>query len=140
VLRRVREVLLVLVPLGLSVLWTVAASVLLSLPFNFANVVVLPLQFGLGVAGAIHLVTRERQGVAAGAALETSTPRAVLFSGLTTVGSFGTIALSAHPGTASMGILLTIAIGLTLAASLIVLPALLVRFPASGAVRGEGSP
>ncbi len=58
----------------------------------------------------------------------TSTPRAVLFSALTTVGSFGTLALSAHPGTASMGLLLTLAIGLTVVSTLVVLPALLQSF------------
>jgi predicted RND superfamily exporter protein len=55
----------------------------------------------------------------------TSTPRAVVFSALTTVGSFGSIALSSHPGTAGMGVLLTISIGFTLVASLTVLPALM---------------
>ena len=61
----------------------------------------------------------------------TSTPRAVLFSALTTIGSFGSIALSGHPGTASMGVLLTIAISLTLVCTLVLLPALL-------AIRGRG--
>jgi predicted RND superfamily exporter protein len=44
---------------------------------------------------------------------------------LTTLVSFGNLAFSAHPGTASMGRLLTIGVLLTLATSLIVLPALL---------------
>ena len=57
--------------------------------------------------------------------LGTSTPRAVVFSALTTIGSFGSIALSSHPGTASMGVLLTIAITLTLLCTLVVLPALM---------------
>jgi predicted RND superfamily exporter protein len=104
---------------------TVAASVLLQLPFNFANVIVLPLLFGLGVANGVHLVTRAREGSVAGAVMGTSTPRAVVFSALTTVGSFGSIALSSHPGTAGMGVLLTISIGFTLVASLTVLPALM---------------
>ena len=56
--------------------------------------------------------------------MHTSTPRAVLFSSLTTIGSFCALALSSHPGTASMGALLTIAIGLTMLTCLIVLPAL----------------
>ena len=57
--------------------------------------------------------------------METSTPRAVVFSALTTTGSFGALALSNHPGTASMGALLTVAIGFTLVCTLLVLPALL---------------
>jgi hopanoid biosynthesis associated RND transporter like protein HpnN len=126
-LRSARDIFLVFAPLTLAALLTVAASALFNLPFNFANVIVLPLLFGLGVAGAIHLVVRERSEGAG--ALETSTPRAVMFSALTTIGSFGSIALSSHPGTSSMGMLLTIAISMTLACTLIVLPALMEIMP-----------
>ncbi len=123
-LRRVAAVLLVLAPLCLAALLTVAATVIFDLPFNFANVIVLPLVFGLGVAGGLHIVLRARQA-GADRLLETSTPRAVLFSALTTIGSFGALALSSHRGTASMGLLLTIAIGLTMLSTLVVLPVLL---------------
>jgi hopanoid biosynthesis associated RND transporter like protein HpnN len=134
-LRSVRDSLLVLAPLALAALLTVAATVVLDLPFNFANVIVLPLLFGLGVAGGIHMVTRGR-GEAAARLMYTSTPRAVLFSALTTIGSFCALALSSHPGTASMGVLLTIAIGLSMLTSLIVLPALLALARRSGKPSG----
>ena len=58
--------------------------------------------------------------------LSTSTPKAVLLSALTTIGSFGTLAISAHLGTASMGLLLTIAIIMILTATLVVLPGLMI--------------
>ncbi len=128
-MRRPRDVLLVFAPLGLAALLTVAVSVLVGLPFNFANVIVLPLLFGLGVASGIHLVARERGEGDTGRVLRTSTPRAVVLSALTTIGSFGSMALSSHPGTSSMGVLLTAAIGLTLACTLTVLPALMVLWP-----------
>jgi len=57
-----------------------------------------------------------------------------MFSALTTIGSFGSIALSSHPGTSSMGVLLTIAISLTLLCTLIFLPALM----AVGSRQGPG--
>ena len=82
--------------------------------------------FGLGVAGGIHLVLREREEEGVTDVLGTSTPRAIVFSALTTIGSFGSIALSDHPGTSSMGVLLTIAITLTLGCTLVVLPALMI--------------
>jgi hypothetical protein len=123
-LRQVAAVALVLAPLLLAAVLTVAATVLFALPFNFANVIVLPLLFGLGVASGLHIVLRARQA-GPQRVLLTSTPRAVLFSALTTVGSFGALALSSHKGTASMGLLLTIAIGLTVVCTLVVLPALL---------------
>jgi len=119
------NVLLVFAPLTLAALLTGAFSVLVGLPFNFANIIVLPLLFGLGVASAIHLVMRSRDGSGAAAVFGTSTPRAVFFSALTTIGSFASIALSSHPGTASMGVLLAVAIGFTLACTVILLPALL---------------
>ncbi|MEZ5918215.1 MAG: MMPL family transporter, partial [Parvularculaceae bacterium] len=92
------------------------------IPFNYANVIVLPLLLGIGVDSAIHLVMRQRQVDAGDSVYGTSTPRAVLFSALTTVASFGSLMLSPHRGTASMGELLSLAIGFTLVCTLIVLP------------------
>ncbi|MCH7831344.1 MAG: MMPL family transporter [Proteobacteria bacterium] len=126
VLKRWLDMVLVFAPLTLAALLTVAASVIFDIPFNFANIIVLPLLFGLGVASGIHLVLRQREEKSVSGVLETSTPRAVVFSALTTIGSFGSIALSSHPGTASMGLLLTISIALTLGCTLVVLPALMV--------------
>ena len=125
ILRRPRDVGLVLAPLLLAAALTVATSVAAGLPFNFANVIVLPLLLGLGVASGIHLVMRARAEAAGALLLATSTPRAVVFSALTTIGSFGSLVVSSHRGTASMGELLVIAIGFTLLTSLVVLPALM---------------
>ena len=124
-LRSLRDTLLVFYPLVLAALLTVATAVVIDLAFNFANVIVLPLLLGLGVASGIHLVMRARDANTGSALLGTSTPRAVTFSALTTILSFGSLAISSHRGTASMGVLLTIAIGFTLISSLIALPALM---------------
>lgn len=125
-LRRKTDVLLVLVPLILAGILTGAASVLLAIPFNFANVIALPLLLGVGVDNGIHMVHRARTAAPEGGnLLRTSTARGVLFSALTTLGSFGNLALSSHRGMASMGQLLFIGIGLTLVCTLFVLPALL---------------
>ncbi|MFN3959078.1 MAG: MMPL family transporter [Parvularculaceae bacterium] len=118
ILRRVDDVLLMLFPLALATLLTIAAGVIFNIPFNYANVIVLPLLLGIGVDSGIHLVMRERQEEADGAA----TRRAVFFAALTTIASFGSLMLSRHRGTASMGELLSIAIGFTLLCTLIVLP------------------
>jgi len=125
VLGRLSDVFLVFTPLIVAGLLSLGAVVLSGLAFNFANVIVLPLLFGLGVAGSIHLVIRERRYGGGGKGFATSTPRAVIFSALTTIGSFGSITLSSHPGTSSMGILLTIVIALTLPCTLVFLPALM---------------
>jgi hopanoid biosynthesis associated RND transporter like protein HpnN len=123
VLRRLRDVLLVLAPLILSSLLTMLVAVLLPLPLNFANIIALPLLLGVGVSFNIYFVMNWRGGQAA--ILGSATARAILFSALTTGTAFGSLALSAHPGTASMGKLLLISLGCTLTASLVFIPALL---------------
>jgi predicted RND superfamily exporter protein len=125
-------VLMVLAALGFAVLLTAGNAVLLGLELNFANVIVLPLLLGLGVSGAIHVVMRWREQGTADIA-GTSTPRAVVFSALTTIASFGSLAVSDHRGLASMGLLLTIAILWSLVVTLIVLPSLLAERSALGA-------
>jgi hopanoid biosynthesis associated RND transporter like protein HpnN len=125
VLRNLRDLVFVLAPLALAVLFTEASAVLLGLQLNFANVIVVPLLLGLGVSGALHVVMRWREQGRVGDLAATSTPRAVLFSALTTVASFGSLAISSHPGLASMGLLLSIAIFWSLVCSLWILPSIL---------------
>jgi hypothetical protein len=125
--RRVTDTALVMIPLGLTTIFTVAAAVLLDIPFNFADVIVLPLLLGIGVDSGIHLVHRARIGGDAGRnLLSTSTARAVAFSALTTIASFGTMGLASHRGLATLGQLLTLGVSFTLLCNLVVLPALIV--------------
>jgi hopanoid biosynthesis associated RND transporter like protein HpnN len=125
VLHQVRDLFFVLAPLALAVLYTAAIAVALGLELNFANVIVLPLLLGLGVSGAVHVVMRWREEGRPSDLAATSTPRAVLFSALTTVASFGSLAISDHLGLASMGLLLTIAIFWSLVCNLLILPSML---------------
>jgi uncharacterized protein len=122
-LRRVGDVLAVLAPLVLACLLTLATSVLLHIPLNFANIIGLPLLLGLGVSFAIYFVTYWRDGGTQ--PLQSSMARAVIFSASTTLVAFGSLALSAHPGTASMGQILTLALLYALASTCLLLPALL---------------
>jgi hopanoid biosynthesis associated RND transporter like protein HpnN len=122
-LRRVLDVGLVLAPLILSALLTLLVAVVLPLPLNFANIIALPLLLGVGVSFNIYFVMNWRAGRRA--ILGSATARAIVFSALTTGTAFGSLALSAHPGTASMGRLLLISLACTLLASLVFIPALL---------------
>ena len=129
ILRRAVEVLVVMIPLLLAGLLMTATSVLAGVPFNFANIIALPLLMGIGVDSALHILHRYKTlAVSEGPLLKTSTARAVLFSALTTTASFGNLAISPHAGTASMGVMLTIGLGLTVVCMLVVLPALLARY------------
>jgi len=122
-LRRTTDVLLTLAPLTLAGLVTLGTCVAIDLPLNFENIIALPLLFGIGVAFSIYFVTAWRSG--ATNLLQSSLTRAVLFSALTTGTAFGSLWLSHHPGTASMGKLLALSLAFTLVASLLFLPALL---------------
>ena len=125
-LARKKDVFLVLIPLLMAAVITGGISVLAGLPLNFANVIALPLLLGIGVDSGIHIIHRFRTDLPDGKnILATSSARAVVVSSLTTMGGVGNLALSPHAGTASMGMLLTLGIGVTLACMLLVLPALL---------------
>jgi hypothetical protein len=122
-LRNLRDVILTLIPLLLIVLLTCATCVVLNLPLNFANIIVLPLLLGVGVAFNIYFVVAWRAG--GHNFLQSSLARAVILSAATTATGFGTLWLSNHPGTASMGELLMISLAWTLVTTLFFVPPLL---------------
>jgi hopanoid biosynthesis associated RND transporter like protein HpnN len=122
-LRRMTDVLLTLVPLLVAGAVTLEICVLIRMPLNFANIVALPLLLGVGVAFKIYYVTAWRSGRTN--LLQSSLTRAIFFSAMTTATAFGSLWLSSHPGTASMGKLLALSLLTTLAAVLLFQPALM---------------
>jgi hopanoid biosynthesis associated RND transporter like protein HpnN len=122
-LRRVTDVLMTMVPLLVAGAVTLELCVLIGLPLNFANIVAMPLLLGVGVAFKIYYVTAWREGRTN--LLQSSLTRAIFFSALTTATAFGSLWLSSHPGTASMGKLLALSFVITLAAVLLFQPALM---------------
>ena len=135
VLRRVRDVVLVVIPLALAGLYALGTCVAIGLAFNYANVIAVPLLMGIGVAFDIYFVMVWRGGTGPVALLQTSTARAVVFSAATTGTAFGSLALSHHAGTASMGLLLMMSLIYVLLCTLIVQPALMILL---GRGRGRG--
>jgi len=125
VLKRIGDVLLTLVPLVLAGVVTLEICVLIGLPMNFANIIALPLLLGIGVAFKIYYVTAWRAGQTD--LLQSSLTRAIFFSALTTATAFGSLWLSSHPGTSSMGKLLALSLVTTLAAAVLFQPALMGR-------------
>jgi predicted RND superfamily exporter protein len=124
-LRKLLDAALVLAPLLLSAAMTVVVVEAAGISLNYANIIALPLLLGVGVSFNIYFVMNWRAGTPP--LLTSATTRAVVFSALTTGTAFGSLALSAHPGTASMGTLLLISLGCTLLATLVFVPALLGR-------------
>lgn len=133
-LRRVADVAWTVLPLLVSGLLTLEAASFFGMPLNFANIIALPLMFGVGVAFHIYYVIAWRHGVAD--VLQTSLTRAILFSALTTGVAFGSLWLSSHPGTASMGALLSISLVFTLLVAFVIVPACLGP-PREGTARGH---
>lgn len=127
--RRLSDVFLILTPLVLAGAWTYGGMAIVRMPFNFANVIVLPLLLGIGVDSGVHLVRRSHETADSGEGLlGTTTARAVFWSAITTIASFGSLALSRHQGIATMGEVLVFGMLFTLAANLVVLPALVDLF------------
>lgn len=122
-LRDVRHVVLALGLLVLAGILTLEAASLIGLPLNFANIIALPLMFGVGVAFHIYYLIPWRAGVTD--VLASSLTRAIFFSALTTGTAFGSLWMSGHPGTSSMGELLAISLVFTLFAAFLVVPAFL---------------
>ncbi len=122
-LRRFGDVLLTLVPLLVAGLVTMEVCVLIGLPLNFANIIALPLLLGIGVAFQIYYVMAWRAGQTR--LLQSNLTRAVLFSAATTGTAFGSLWMSNHPGTSSMGKLMALSLLCTMAAAVLFQPLLM---------------
>jgi uncharacterized protein len=122
-LRRLKDVAIALGPLVLAGILTLGTCAAIGLQLNFANIIALPLLFGIGVAFDIYFVMAWRSG--ARRLLQSPLTRAVILSAGTTASAFGTLWVSSHPGVASMGELLAISLVWILACVLFFLPSLL---------------
>ena len=122
-LRRLTDVLMTLVPLLLAAVVTLELCVVFDLPLNFANIIALPLLLGVGVAFKIYYIMAWRRGRTA--LVQSTLTRAVIFSAMTTATAFGSLWLSRHPGTSSMGQLMALALLCTMMAAVLFQPALM---------------
>jgi predicted RND superfamily exporter protein len=121
--RRLTDVLVTLIPLLVAGLVTLEICALAKFQLNYANIIALPLLLGIGVAFDIYFVMAWRSGVRD--LLGSALTRAVILSAGTTASAFGTLWISSHPGTASMGELLAISLAWILIIVLFLLPSLL---------------
>ena len=130
-LRRIRETVLALLPLGLGLMWAFGLMYFFGLQFNMGNVFGLPLILGAAAEYGLNIVLRFMEGRDHGGPLiARSTMMAVLVNGLTTVVGFGSLMIADHRGIFGLGLLLTLATITSLIAALVVLPVLLRMVPA----------
>ena len=110
-LRNFKKVFIVFINLVAALLFSLSFLTLSGLNLNFANIIALPLLFGLGAATSIQTILRtEKFKTLDDYFANSTTPRAIIFSLLTTLGTFFVLTLSSHVGTASMGKLLIISL------------------------------
>jgi hypothetical protein len=125
-LRSFRLTILALVPLMVGTSLTLSLMWLLEVPFNQANVLFLPLILGEAVEyGIIILVRWQEEKSARVITLPEGTAKGVLLASLTTAVGFGSLMISGHQGTFSLGLLSTVGSLSVLLAALSILPALL---------------
>ncbi len=130
-----------LVPVAVGFAVTFLMLRLLGMRLNPANVIVLPLMFGIGVDAGVHVLHRARvdgsgRGKAGGnvggkvggaVGLTSGTGKGITVTSLTVMIGFGVLAFASHRGIASLGLVMTIGIGLTMLACWTVMPAWLSR-------------
>jgi uncharacterized protein len=135
VFQSVRMALLALIPLLVGTGLTLNLMLLLGLPFNQANVLFLPLVLGEGIEFGIIILARWKLEESTRAiTLPASTAKGVALAALTTTVGFGSLMVSGHRGTFSLGLLATVGSLSVLLASLSILPAFL-RLMAQGLSR-----
>ena len=124
--RSLTMAMLALIPLWVGTGLTLIMMWLIGLTFNQANVLFLPLILGEGVEFGIIILTRwQQEDMARAITLPASTAKGVALAALTTTVGFGSLMVSAHHGTFSLGLLATVGSLCVLLASLSVLPAFL---------------
>ena len=123
--RSIGSVVLSLIPVGVGTLWTTALMSLLDVPFNPANIMMLPLVVGIGVTNGIHILNRfaEEHNPSI---LSRSTGKAVIVSALTTIAGFGSLVVAKHQGIQSLGIVMSIGVGMCMLVAVTFLPAILM--------------
>ncbi|MFA9478346.1 MMPL family transporter [Phycisphaerales bacterium AB-hyl4] len=122
--RSIRDAALTLVPVAAGFAVTFAIMWLVGLNINPANIMVLPLMFGIGVDAGVHMLHRYRQdptrrplGLAGG------TGKGITLTSFTTMIGFGSLMLAQHRGIAGIGFVLSVGIGMTLLACWTIVPA-----------------
>ena len=122
--RSLASVLLALLPVAVGSIWLGGIMGLLNIPFNPANIMILPLIIGIGVTNGIHILNRFAEEKTP-SILAKSTGKAVLVSGLTTIAGFGSLMLAKHQGIESLGYVMSIGVATCMVAGLTLLPAVL---------------
>lgn len=123
--RAVAHSMLALVPPVVGMGITFGLLVILDIPLNPANLIILPLILGIGVDNGVHIIHDCRSQPNQIYCTAPSTINAIMLTSMTTMVGFGSMMIAAHRGLYSLGAVLTIGVGACLFVSLVTLPAVL---------------
>lgn len=122
----VKDGVLSLVPVSMGFAATFGVMNLAGMQINPANIIVLPLMFGIGVDAGVHMLHRWKQDPThRPLGLTSGTGKGVTITSLATMIGFGCMMLARHRGIQSLGFVLTLGLGMTLLACWFVMPAVL---------------
>ena len=124
--RSVADSICSMVPVSVGFLGAFGLIGLIDVPLNFANIIVLPMIFGIGVDAGVHMVHRWRlEPYGRPAGLSGATGRGITLTMITTMIGFGSLLLAEHRGIQSLGVVMLAGLGVTLLACYCILPPLL---------------
>ncbi len=124
--RSVADALGAMLPVLIGFPCTFGFMAVVGLDLNFANLMVLPLIFGIGVDSGVHVVHRWLSApTVRPPGLWGGTGSGILMTTATTAIGFGALMIAEHRGIRSLAIVMVVGLLVTLAASWTVLPALL---------------
>ncbi len=113
-------------PLVFAMLWMIGIMGFFSIPFTIVNFIGLPLILGIGIDDGVHIIHRYRiEGKKKLPYTISSIGKAIFLTSMTTMLGFGSLIPSSYRGYASLGILVTLGIGMCFIASVFLLPPLL---------------
>ena len=120
-----RRALQTLAPAVLTICALMGLISLVGLRINYINMIILPVLLGIGVDGAVHLVTRLSEKGSRLATVVAETGRAICGAVLTTALGFGALMIARHPGLDSLGRLAVVGLALNLLVILVFFAAFL---------------
>ena len=122
-----------MMPVVIGFILTFGVMDVFGMSVNPANIIVLPLLFGIGVDCGVHVMHRYRLNPhERPLGLTHGTGKGVTLTSLTTMAGFASMLVARHRGIQGLGLVMTIGIGLTLLTCYTVLPAVLELRARSG--------
>ncbi|QDU33990.1 MMPL family protein [Poriferisphaera corsica] len=121
--RKMNDTVLCLTPVMIGFALTFGILYLVGIQINPANIIVLPLMFGIGVDAGVHILHRYRQDrFTRPLGLSGGVGKGVSLTSYTTMIGFGSLMISSHRGMAGLGFVMMLGIGMTLLACWMILP------------------